>query len=112
MADKDKERRSTERLTSRLFVELESSTLNSSNGRGVVVDVSLSGLAIETEADLTPGEMINCHVEIPFQVKARVVGRLIPGQIKRYGLKFVGQSMIDKMLLKKLLKGSRQTKKI
>lgn len=108
---KGNDRRRQERLDAQLFVELES-THDGSRGRGVVVDVSLSGLALDTEVELVPNEVMGCHIEIPIYLKAKVVRMIMSGQMKRYGLEFIGQSFLDKFILKKLLKGSRRTKKI
>lgn len=106
-----KERRRQERLDAHLFVEFENKS-EESRGRGVVVDVSLSGFAVDTEADLQENEVLGCHIEIPIFVKAKVIRTLVEGQMKRYGLRFEGQSFLDKIVLKKLLRGKRRTKKV
>lgn len=100
------ERRKTIRLDSRLFAEL------GEFGRGVVIDVSLSGFGVDTEADIPLDAVISCDLEIPVRLKAQVIRRVRDGQMKRYGLKFIDQGFFDKWLLKKMLKGPRQTKKI
>lgn len=108
-----RERRRAERFPSRLFIELQSDV--SSDGprnRGVVVDVSQLGLAVETEADLDMNKVYHCHVEMPFALSAKVVRRYSSGHVKKYGLEFSGQGFLDKLLMKKLLKGSRITRKI
>jgi hypothetical protein len=105
------ERRRMTRLESNFFVEFETS-MQEVAGRGVVVDVSIAGLAVDTEAELNIGDVLLCHAEIPFTVKAKVVRQVKPGQMKRYGLQFVGQSFIEKLLLRKLLKGERKTRKV
>ena len=105
------DKRKQERLNANLFVELES-LAGDILGRGVVIDVSLSGFGVDTEADLPIEKQIECHLEVPLRLRATVV-RIIPGgQMKRYGLRFKGQSFLDKFLLKKILKGNRHTKKI
>jgi hypothetical protein len=76
------------------------------------VDVSLSGVAVESEGDLTAGEEVECYIEMPLQFRARVVRIVSEGQVKRYGLRFSDQSLLDKMLLKKILKGRRQSRKV
>lgn len=106
------ERRRAERLESRLFVDFEALPLGEAIGRGVVLDVSSSGFGVESELDLHLGETYQCHIEIPLVLKAKLMRREVKGQMKRYGLQFVGQGFIDKMLLKKLLKGRRSTKKV
>jgi hypothetical protein len=106
-----KDRRRQERLDAKLFIELEDKNAGA-RGRGVVSDVSLSGLAVDTEADLVQNEVLGCHIEIPIYVRAKVVRTILSGQMKRYGLEFVGQSIFEKLILRKLLKGSRKTKKV
>jgi len=105
-------RRKKTRFDANMFVEISSTTLKEILGRGVVTDVSLSGLAIETEVDMDLNRNFDLHVEIPLNIRARVVRSLAPGRLKRYGLKFIGQGFLDRLLLKKLLKGRRSTKKV
>ena len=109
---RDHYKRKAARLESQLFLEISDPKMSESLGRGVVVDFSLSGCAIDTEADLNIGADINCHIEIPIEISAKVVRRVLEGQIKRYGLKFLNQGFFDKMFLKKVMKGSRKTKKV
>jgi len=105
-------RRKKSRFDANLFVEISSTTLKEVLGRGVVIDVSLSGVAIETEVEMDLNREFDLHVEVPLFIRARVVRSLAPGRLKRYGLKFMGQGFLDRLLLKKLLKGSRATKKV
>ena len=107
-----RERRKKERLHAKLFLEFFSIPLRENLGRGVVVDVSLSGMAIDTEVDLNINDELDCHIEFPLNVRAKVVRRITSGQIKRYGLRMLDQNFIDKLILKKVLKGSRSTRKI
>ena len=106
-----KERRRNERLDSKLFAEIETPK-KESLGRAVVIDVSISGFAIETEADLSPNQMIDCHIEVPITLRASVVRAITEGQLKLYGCRFVGQGFLDKIILKKILKGRRKTTKV
>lgn len=108
-----RERRRAERISSRMFVELRPrSVLDDFKGRGVVVDVSHLGLAVETEAELDMNTVYDCHVELPFALKARVVRRYKTGQLNRYGLEIVGQGFLDQFLLKRILKKSTATRKV
>jgi hypothetical protein len=108
-----KERRRAERYPAKLFVELEPvAEMDDKKGRGVVIDVSRLGLALETESNLTLGATYDCHVEIPFALKAKVVRKYTSGLIKKYGLEIVGQGVLDKFILTRLLKTSKITKKI
>ncbi len=106
------DKRRAKRLPARFFVNIRSLYDRSVIGRGVVVDVSERGLAIESEVELDLGDSYECDVEIPLKLKARVVRRLMPGQMKRYGLELEGQGFIDKILFKKLLEGQKKTFKI
>lgn len=108
----DRERRRQERYHAKLFAELVSPVRRESLGRGVVLDVSLSGFSVETEADLDLDQELECHIEIPLSIRARVARRLSDGQLKKYGMKMIKQGFLDKFLVRKLLKGSRTTKKI
>ncbi len=105
------ERRRAERLESNLFAVIRANGDSSKLGRAIVIDVSVSGFAVETETDMEVGKDYQFDVEIPITFKAKVVRSLTPGQMKKYGLKIVGQGFFSKLLLKKLLKGSRQTVK-
>ncbi len=107
-----KEKRKQPRLEANLFAELSGRPSGDPLGRGVVVDVSLSGLAIETEADFSVDDMVTCHIEVPLKLEARIVRRISNGQVKKYGLRFENQSIFDRFMFKKILKGKRQTRRI
>ncbi len=77
-----------------------------------MVDVSLGGVALESESEFSPGDLVECMIEVPLVFQAKVVRFEMKGQIRRYGLKFVSQSIFDKLLLKKVLKGPRRTRKV
>ncbi|MCG3203857.1 MAG: hypothetical protein KCHDKBKB_00534 [Elusimicrobia bacterium] len=108
----DKQNRKKERLAAHLFAELTSSNSGKSLGRGIVVNVSLSGLGVETEADLSINDIISCHIEIPLKLDAKVVRIEGSGQLRKYGLLFRSQSLFDKIILKKLFSGSLKTRKL
>ena len=105
------DKRKQERFDANLFAELNSAS-GVSYGRAVVIDVSLSGIALETESDLSAGEEIECDIEMPLRFRAKVMRTVMEGQVKRYGLRFCDQSFFDKLLLKKILKGRRQSRKV
>lgn len=108
-----KERRRTERLPAKLFVEMQpQQRAGGFKGRGVVVDVSHLGLAVETEAELNFDDIYDCHVEIPFALRARVVRKYNSGQIKKYGLEIVGQGFLDNFVMKRILRGKKATGKV
>lgn len=106
-----KDKRKAERMASSIFATIESS-YRELLGRGVVLDVSMSGFGIETETDLEIGHEIVCHMEIPLTIQARVIRRITSGQMKRYGLVFIGQGFFDKLLMKKILDGPKKTRKV
>ncbi len=107
-----RERRRHERLGANLFIQFEHPLLDEKFGRGVIVDVSKSGFAVDTETDLSIDTEYTCHMEIPLTVKAKVVRQVIPGQMKRYGFKITNLGFWDKMVLRKSLKGHLKTRKI
>ena len=99
-------------MAAHLFAELMSSFTGESVGRGVVVDVSLEGVAIDTEAGLAIGDQVMLHIEMPLRILATVMRRDNVGQVKRYGFKFKNQSIFDRFFFKRLLKGKMQTRKL
>jgi len=107
-----KNKRKFERHHSNLFIDLFSRSLLSKIGRGVMVDISLAGLAIETEADLKIGEEYECRIEFPISIRAKVVRVVQEGQIKQYGLRTIGQTLIDRFILRRLLKGRKITGRV
>jgi len=107
-----KERRRSERFGSNMFVQFENPLVDEIIGRGVVVDVSKSGFAVDTETDLLLEKEYKCHLEIPLSVTAKVVRQVTPGQMKRYGLRIVGLGFWDKLMLRKSLKGHLHTRKV
>jgi hypothetical protein len=94
-----------------MFVELESE-LSGRLGRGVIVDLSATGFGLEAEAELGEGAVYDCHIEMPITVRAKVMRRYMDGQVMRYGMKIVNQTFLDKILLKKIIKGTRHSRKI
>ena len=107
-----KERRRAERLEANLFAELETVD-GRSLGRAVVTDVSLTGLAVETEADIQARDTVVCHVEIPLDLVATIVrGQNQSATVHRFGLRFKSMSFLEKFLIRRLLKGSRRTRKV
>ena len=106
-----RERRRAERLDANLFAEIETQS-GDRLGRAVVIDVSLSGIAVETEADLPIDGHVVCHIEIPIDLKALVVRSIGNSQVRRYGLRFQDQGFWDKLLFRRLLRGTRKTRKI
>lgn len=107
-----KEKRKQPRLDANLFAEISANPSGNPLGRGVVIDVSISGLAIDTEADFAVNEKVTCEIEVPITLTARVVRRISNGQMRRYGLRFENQSIFDRFMFKKILNGKRRTGKI
>lgn len=106
-----KERRRAERLDANLFAEIE--TVSGTRlGRAVVTDVSLTGLAVESEVDLPIDGKVICHIEIPVNLKAIVVRSVGNSAVRRYGLRFEGQGFWDKFFLRRMLRGTRRSRKI
>lgn len=103
------ERRRAPRLDSNLFSNIRIPGQNELLGRGVVVDVSVSGFGLETELDLEINQSYEVDVEVPITFRAKVVRSLTPGQMKRYGIKMEGLGFFDKLLLKRLLKNKRHS---
>lgn len=107
-----KERRRAVRLDANLFAELETAD-GRRLGRAVVKDVSLSGVAIETEADLPAAGKVICHIEIPLDLSATVVRSDEKSiTVREYGLRFSGVSLMEKFLIRRLLKGKRTSRKV
>ncbi len=107
-----KERRRAERLGSNLFAQLRPVGESESIGRGVVIDVSLSGFGLETETELEIDKTYEFDVEVPITFQAKVVRSISPGQMKKFGVKISGQTFLGKILLRRLLKGKRETVKL
>ncbi|MBV9079885.1 MAG: PilZ domain-containing protein [Elusimicrobia bacterium] len=105
------ERRRAQRLKANLFADLETAD-GTRLGRAVVTDVSVSGVAVESEAELPINSEIVCYVEVPIMFKAKVV-RFIPNTtVRTFGLRIVGQSFWDRLVFRRVLKGPRSTRKV
>ena len=107
-----RERRRQRRYESNMFAAFSSVGYGDPMGRGVVTDVSLGGFGVETESTLPLGGEVYCNVEIPFQVKIRVVSQQTAGQRRRYGVQFMEMGLLDRMLLKRAIRRGLFTKKV
>jgi len=107
-----KERRRQQRFGANMFADFTSVGYSDPLGRGVVMDVSVGGLAVETEAELPLGGEVYCHIEIPFQVRVRVVSQHTSGQRRRFGLQFLDMGILDRLLLKRAMRRGLFTKKV
>ena len=105
-----RERRRAERLDANLFAEIETFS-GTKLGRAVVTDVSLSGLAVECEGDLPINGKVRCYIEIPVSLTATVVRSVRNGMVRRYGLRIEDQGFFDKIFLRRLLRGTRRSRK-
>ena len=81
-------------------------------GRGVVTDLSSTGLAVDSEADLTLEQQYLVCLEIPFELKARLKRSVNTGKVRRFGFRIEGLSWWEKFLFKRMLKGQLETSKI
>ena len=106
------ERRRAERVAANLFVTMTTGVHKEKIGRGVVVDVSRGGFAVETEADIGLEQIVDCHIEVPLRFRAQVVRRTRPGQLIRYGLKLTEMGFMNRILFKRFLKDALQTRKV
>jgi hypothetical protein len=108
-----RERRRAERYSAQIFINFGiDTTENPLEKRGVIIDVSRLGFAVETAADLEMGREYDCQVELPFSVRLKVMRRIPSGGVRRYGLEIVNSGFLDKLILRRLIKGARYTKKI
>jgi len=107
-----KERRRAERLDANLFAEIDSPD-GRVMGRAVVTDVSISGIGIETEGELPLNADVICHIEVPLNLRAFVVReKNSTAAVHKYGLKFSGLTFVEKFLVRRILNGTRKTRKI
>lgn len=106
------EKRRHQRVNTNLFIKINHPAFQDGTNRGVAVDLSFSGFAIETEADIAINEVLDCEIEIPFSIKGKVVRRVGGGQMAKYGVRFEGLGFFDKLFLKRVLKGRKRTNKI
>ena len=107
-----KERRRHHRHHSNMFIDVETIGTSEQVARGIVTDVSSSGLAMESDNDLSIDKDFNCFVEFPVKMKVKVVRRRRKGQSIVYGLRIVEPGMFDRLILRYLLRGRLRTRKL
>src|SRR5262252_8519916 len=105
------DRRRAQRMKANLFAEIESAD-GTRLGRAVVTDVSVSGVAVESEAELPINSEVVCYVEVPIMFKAKVVRSIPTSAVRTFGLRIVDQSFWDRLVFRRVLKGPRSTRKV
>ncbi|MEO0224839.1 MAG: PilZ domain-containing protein [candidate division WOR-3 bacterium] len=72
--------------------------------RGCGINLSLKGIAIETDGEFEKNEDVLLKINIPIDVKGKIVWSKQEGKIYRYGIKFEKLGFFEKFQVKKYIK--------
>lgn len=72
--------------------------------RGCGLNLSLKGIAIETEGEFEKNDDILIKISIPIDVQGKIVWVKKEGQLYKYGIKFSKIGFFEKMQVKKYIK--------
>ncbi|MFN3966538.1 MAG: PilZ domain-containing protein [Endomicrobiia bacterium] len=104
-------RRKYIRIPVTILVDLYPSDSLAKKGRGCIVDLSLGGMAIETEAELELNSEIFMRINLPtdggqtiFDVFANVIRKQDMGNIFHYGVKYTRINFFEKLKLRSFIK--------
>jgi len=112
--------RKSKRVSSAILIDIFETTSAVPKGRGCIVDLSIGGLALESEASLPIGDELFLRIYVhdsndaaPVEFYAQVMRFQEFGNIYHYGLKFTRLGFFDKFKLRKninrLIAGAKKT---
>lgn len=100
------ERRRAVRIPVNMIVELITSKGITDRGIARLKDISIGGMAIESELKLWKGSTIFLSMHIPVMVRGKVVyeNPTDVSGVRRYGIKFESLGFLEKINLKRFIK--------
>jgi hypothetical protein len=77
-------------------------------GRGAVLNISLGGVLFESEAFLEKGQHVYFELPIPVKVWAEVLRVRREGVRTQYAVKFTKVRLVDRLMLRRLLRKAQE----
>jgi len=92
------------RAATDILVDLFSADALMNTGRGCIVNISLGGIAIETESSFELDRELLVYAKLPntekpLEIHAKVVRQQNLGNIRRYGLKYTKVTAVERIKL-------------
>ncbi len=97
------ERRKSLRIPTSITVDVKEAGSSVVKGRGQISDLGIKGVAIDTAAVLDIGTPLFLKINVPIEVKGKVVRVGKKDHSIRYGVKFTDIGIFDKIQLKKFI---------
>ncbi len=98
------ERRKAIRVPLNTILDIYKEGDKKEESRGCSLNISLKGVAIETTCKFEKQDNVVLRINLPIEIKGKIVWVKQEGQIYRYGIEFSKMSLIDKMQVKKYVK--------
>ncbi len=98
-----KERRRYPRVPTKILLDVRPPFSSSSEMGGVVVNLSLGGLAFESTTRLETGTDIYIAMENPLALVGRIVHAFPNGHLYRYGIRFTSLGVFSQRKLEKYI---------
>ena len=106
-----KERRRYPRISTSILINLLDSENKTPKCQGCIRNLSLGGVALESDTKLTVGTNLLLRINIPIEVLGKIVWIEQYGKSYKYGIKFKKISLFDKLKLKKYIETKLKTQK-
>ena len=98
-----KERRRVLRVPTSILVDVNETGSSLVKGKGQISDLSIKGVAIDTTANLDLGMPLFLKINIPIEVRGKVVRVQKKDGGSRYGVKFTDIGLFDKIQIRKFI---------
>ena len=98
-------KRKYDRIPATILAELYPIGSIVSQGRGCVVNLSLGGVAIETETSFAVGTELDLVINLPLQMTGRIVrSEKVEGNFNRYGIEFTKSNLLDRLRIRRYIR--------
>lgn len=98
------ERRKAVRVPINIILDVYKNGVLEESYRGCGLNLSIKGIAIETDGVFEKNDIVLLRINIPIDVKGRIVWVKKEGKISRYGIKFEKLGFFEKIQVKKYIK--------
>lgn len=97
------EKRKASRRPTSILIDVNEAGSAVIKGRGHIADLSITGLALDTSIPFDIGTPLFLKIDIPLEVKGKIVRLQKKEGTTRYGVKFLSIGFFEKRRLKKYI---------